>query len=234
MTDISHTIVAKSSQQNADDYIGGSRTITVTKVELTESADQPVAIFFTGDEGKPYLPCKTCRRVMVRVWGPEASAYIGRSLTIYRDDRVTFGGLAVGGLRISHMSHIDKDVTLALQEKRGNKKPITVKPLKVAAEKAADTPRPAKAPTVDREPPPPLSDASIAEEDIIPLDEPAANLIEWAETIERHIDLAPDRASAIAIFTEAAKETEWAALKIDNPDRAASLRAKVTDFGKVK
>lgn len=42
-----------------------------------------------------------------------------------------WGGLEVGGIRISHMSHIDKPVTIALTATRGNKKPVTVKPLEV-------------------------------------------------------------------------------------------------------
>jgi hypothetical protein len=48
--------------------------------------------------------------------------------------------LEVGGIRISHMSHIDRDVVMALTEKKGSKKPFTVKPLKMeqAQDKAAD------------------------------------------------------------------------------------------------
>jgi len=54
---------------------------------------------------------------------------------------VKWGGLEVGGIRISHMSHIDKPVTIALTATRGNKKPVTVKPLEVQRQdtKLADT-----------------------------------------------------------------------------------------------
>lgn len=68
-------------------------------------------------------------RVMVALWGPDANIYVGRSLTLYRDDKIQFGGLAVGGIRISHMSHIDGSRTMALTATRGSKKAFTVKPL---------------------------------------------------------------------------------------------------------
>ena len=131
MTDIGHTIVPKSTQQNADDFVVGPRTILITRVSLTDTPDQPVAVYFEGDDGKPYLPCKTCRRIMVHVWGADAKTYAGRSMTLYRDDKVMFGGVAVGGIRISHMSHIDRDVTMALTVTRANRKPFTVKPLRI-------------------------------------------------------------------------------------------------------
>jgi len=122
------TIVPKSDQLNADDLIGQTKTITVTKVVIV-AGDQPVSIHFEGDDGKPYKPGKSMRRVLVKVWGPDANAYIGRSMSLYCDDAVRFGGVNVGGIRISHMSHIDEPVTMALTEKKGSKKPFRVQPL---------------------------------------------------------------------------------------------------------
>ena len=130
MTDLSMTIAPKSDQINADDLIGGPRTITITRVTGNEgSPEQPVNIFFEGDNGKPYRPCKSMRRVMVAVWGADGASYTGRSMTLYRDPSVQFGGMQVGGIRISHMSHIDRPQTMALTATRANRKPYTVKPL---------------------------------------------------------------------------------------------------------
>ena len=125
------TIVAKSDQLNSDDLIGGrALTIKVTKVAFDPTKpDQPVSIFYDGDQGKLDKPCKSMRRVLVNVWGPDANAYVERSMTLYRDDGVQFGGMAVGGIRIANMSHIDKPVTMALTATRANRKPFTVKPL---------------------------------------------------------------------------------------------------------
>lgn len=130
MTDLRRTIIPKSDQLNADDLIGTTKTIKITKVSLA-AGEQPIAINYEGDEGKPYLPCKSMRRVLVNVWGPDGNDFIGRSLTLYRDDKVTWGGVAVGGIRISHMSHIDHDVTMALTATKSSRKPFTVKPLNV-------------------------------------------------------------------------------------------------------
>ena len=130
--DVSKTIAPKSDQLNADDLIGGARTIKITKISKSESPEQPINIYFEGDEGKPYKPCKSMRRVLVQVWGKDGQEYVGRSLTIYRDNSVRFGGVDVGGIRISHMSHIDKPVTLALTASKTNRKPFTVQPLKVS------------------------------------------------------------------------------------------------------
>lgn len=133
MTDLSKTIAPKSDQLNADDLIGGPLTLTITRVSADpSSAEQPVSISFEGDGGKPYKPCKSMRRVMVHLWGKDGAAYAGRSMTIYRDAEVQFGGMKVGGIRISHMSHISKAETMALTATRANRKPFTVRPLEAA------------------------------------------------------------------------------------------------------
>lgn len=131
MIDIRPTIIAKSDQLNADDLIAGPMTITITDVRLLDAADQPVAIHWEGGEGRPFKPCKSMRRVMAKVWGDDGKAFIGQKMTLYRDDKVRFGADAVGGIRISHMSGIDRDATMALMVTRGKRAPYTVKPLAV-------------------------------------------------------------------------------------------------------
>lgn len=129
MTNMLASIAPKSDQLNADDLTGGrTLTIKITKVSGV-SGEQPIAVNYDSDNGKPWYPCKSMRRVLVNVWGVDGASYVGRSLTLYTDPKVLFGGVAVGGLRISHMSHIDKDVTMALTATRANRKPYTVKPL---------------------------------------------------------------------------------------------------------
>lgn len=134
MTDLSTTIDPKSDQLNSDDLIAGPMTIRITKVSANPSTpEQPISISFDGDNSKPYKPCKSMRRVLVNTWGADGSKYAGRSMTLYRDPSVKFGGLEVGGTRISHMSDIEKPITIALTATRANRKPFTVQPLKVAA-----------------------------------------------------------------------------------------------------
>lgn len=130
MTDMSQTISPKSDQLNSDDLVGGPISIKVTRVSACNGNDvQPIAVNFEGDSGKPYKPCKSMRRVMVHVWGKDGAAYVGRSMTLYRDPTVTFGKIAVGGIRISHMSHIEASQTMALTASRASRLPYTVKPL---------------------------------------------------------------------------------------------------------
>lgn len=137
MIDLRGTIKPKSDQLNADDLIGGPITIRITAVAVGEG-EQPVSISYEGDGGKPYKPGKSMRRVLVNLWGPDGAVYVGRSLTLYRDEEVVFGGVAVGGIRISHMSHLQRETTMALTATKAKRKPFTVRPL--AIEKPADKP----------------------------------------------------------------------------------------------
>jgi len=130
MIDLRPTIIAKSDQLNADDLIAGPMTLTITDVRLLDAVDQPVAIHWEGGEGRPYKPCKSMRRVMAKVWGEDGKAFIGQRMTVFRDDKVRFGADAVGGIRISHMSRIDREVSMALMVMRGKRAPYTVKPLR--------------------------------------------------------------------------------------------------------
>lgn len=142
--DMRTAIQPKSDQLNADDFVGGARTVRITGVDI-KAGEQPISVHFEGDNGKPWKPCKTTARLMVAAWGPDASQYKGRSLTLYRDPSVKWAGLEVGGIRISHMSHIDADMIYAATVTKGKRTPIRVKPLKaevVSVKKADPEPQP--------------------------------------------------------------------------------------------
>jgi hypothetical protein len=81
-------------------------------------------------------------------------------MTLYCDPKVMFGGVAVGGIRISHMTHIDRDVTVALTTTRSQRRPFTVKPLKAPERSRARPGAPATRPQADG---PPLSLADRAD-----------------------------------------------------------------------
>lgn len=135
MNDMTHVIIPKSDQINADDLLAAPLTITITEVQVKPGQEQPVSIRFDGSD-KVYRPCKSMARVLVAAWGPDASRYVGRSLTLYCDPKVKWGGMEVGGIRISHMSHIEAPMTMALTVTRANKKPFTVKPIAARATQA--------------------------------------------------------------------------------------------------
>jgi len=140
--DLSASIVPKSDQLNADDLISGPVTVTIAKVSAG-SAEQPVDVHLTEFPGRAFRPSKSMRRVMVAAWGVEASAYTGRRMTLYRDPTIRFGGMEVGGIRISHLSHIDKSFTLALTVTRGKRAPYVVDPLASTAPTTTRAPEPA-------------------------------------------------------------------------------------------
>lgn len=126
---ITDAAAPKSDQINADDLMSGPRVVTITDVRQG-SSEQPVQIVTQEfGTGRPYRPGKSMIRVLINAWGAEASQYVGRRMTIYRDPEIAFGGEKVGGIRISHMSHIDKKLTLALTVTRGRRKPYVVEPL---------------------------------------------------------------------------------------------------------
>lgn len=132
MNDMTQAIVPKSDQLNSDDLIAGPITITITEVTIRGGQEQPVSIHYEGDNGKPYKSCKSMNRVLVAAWGPDATQYAGRRMTLYRDPKVKWAGMEVGGIRISHLSHIDAPMTMALTATKGSRKPYTVNPIAAA------------------------------------------------------------------------------------------------------
>lgn len=134
--DLTPTLAAKSNQVNADDLIGGPLTIRITNISSTGNDQQPVAIEFEGCDGRAFMPCKSMRRVMVAIWGADGKAYVGRALTLFRDPEVSYGGIKVGGVRISHMSNMDAPMAISLSEKRGKKTLFKVHPLAIESDPA--------------------------------------------------------------------------------------------------
>ena len=130
--DLTQTIAPRSDQLNSDDLITGAVTVTITEVRAG-NPEQPVEVHLNEFPGRPYKPSKSMRRVMVQAWGPDASQYAGRRLTLFRNPDITFGRDKVGGIEISHMSDLPKRLTVSLMVTRGKRKPFTVEPLKEAA-----------------------------------------------------------------------------------------------------
>ena len=73
------------------------------------------------------------RRVIAAAWGVKADKYIGQRVTLYCDKTVSFGNDVTGGTRISHMSGIDKALSVPLLVKRGKSALFTVQPLPATA-----------------------------------------------------------------------------------------------------
>lgn len=124
--DLSKTIIPKSDQLNADDLISGARIIKIRDIKAGSDESQPVYIYFYGDNNKPYKPCKSMRRVLVQLWGSDGLKYIGRRLTLYREETVKWAGIEAGGIRISHASHIAEATRVLVTVARNKRVPIII------------------------------------------------------------------------------------------------------------
>lgn len=129
MGDMSATIIPKSDQINADELVGGPITVTINRAVVKKGDQQPVNLHTVETPGRAYRPSKTMRKLIVEAWGLESQAYVGRSLTLYRNPEIMYGGQTVGGIEISHMSHIDKPVVTTLIVGRGKTREFTVLPI---------------------------------------------------------------------------------------------------------
>lgn len=214
MSDMTAVIEPKTDQLNSDSLMTGPITIKITKVSVRPGTEQPVSISYAGDDGKPWKPCKSMARVLVSAWGPDSSVYVGRGLTLYRDPKVKWGGLEVGGIRVSHMSHIENAMTLALTETKQSRKPFTVKPLKLdakAEKRTTDTAAPSASP-----------EALEPEE-----------ITAWAGAIETAISSATPENTDERTFkdwaTDATAAPQWAALKTADPTRARAIHKAINE-----
>jgi len=129
--DISASTAPRTDQQNFDNYLAGPKTLTISEVKAG-TVEQPIELHLVEFPGQPYKPSKSMRRVLISCWGAEASVYSGRKITLYGDPAVRFGSAVVGGIKISHLSHIDKAVKVNLTVTRGKRELFTVNPLTVA------------------------------------------------------------------------------------------------------
>lgn len=120
------TITPKSDQLNYDDV--ATKPLTVKVVTLKQGkAEQPVRVVL--EKHRDYCPCKSMRRVLIHCWGDQGKDWVGKQMTLVGDPTVKFGGVAVGGIRISHLSGIDKPVTIKLTTTRSKRADYTVQPL---------------------------------------------------------------------------------------------------------
>lgn len=116
----------------------GKIVAKIAKVRKGPSDTRRVRIDFEPNEhcmdpdGKPlhYLPCKGMIRVLVEAWGKNGSVdWIGKSVELFGNPEVIYGGKKKGGIQISRLSHIEKPLDTQLTISQGNTIPFRVEPL---------------------------------------------------------------------------------------------------------
>lgn len=133
MGDMAETVVPKSDQMNTQDLLTGPQTFTIARVQVT-GGDQPVSVWFHEfSPRRPFKPSKTVRRLMIRGWGDESARYVGRRMTLFADPSVTWAGEEVGGIRVSHMSGIERQMRLSLPVSKNRNVTHLVDPIPDAA-----------------------------------------------------------------------------------------------------
>ncbi len=75
-------------------------------------------------------------RILILGWGKDGKSFIGKTIAVYNDHKVKWAGSAVGGMRISKMSHIKLDLRVMLTESRGRRPSYTVRKIETVVKKA--------------------------------------------------------------------------------------------------
>ena len=133
--DITDALAPKSDQLDAVELVN-PRTFTIdTGSRLGTREGATVAEIRLVGFPRVWRPSKGMLDVLAHCWGTDGKAWAGRSVTLYNDPEVTFGKDKVGGIRISHLSHIDGPVTVMIRGRGQGARKIAwpVKPLVVAA-----------------------------------------------------------------------------------------------------
>jgi hypothetical protein len=121
-------IKKNTDQLNYEDFLGGvTRIVTITKVEKGRKEAQ-YDISIEGDD-RYWRPPATVLKLLVLAYGDDDSNWIGKRAQLFGDPDVKMKGVKVGGIRVSHLSHLDKPLEASLTVTRGQTGIFTVQPI---------------------------------------------------------------------------------------------------------
>lgn len=133
MSDVGFALEAKSDQLNAMDIIGAEPVIRIRDVKV-QKAEQPVWVYFDGDNNRPWKPSKGMLRILAGAWGKDTTDWVGKSVKLYFEPSVMYAGKEIGGIRIRSLSDIDKKgLSFAITINRQKREPYHVTMLEVDA-----------------------------------------------------------------------------------------------------
>lgn len=134
MADISQAMQAKSDQLNAVDIMGSLLVIKVRAVDYKQGREQPVWVYFDGDNNRPWKPSKGMIRILCGAWGTETDLWIGRHARLEYEPSVMYAGKEVGGIWVKAMTDIpERGMKFSLAINRSKRIPFPVEHLKVEA-----------------------------------------------------------------------------------------------------
>lgn len=123
---------SNSAQINADDIVSAPIDVTITAAEEGTN-EQPLFLHVAELPDKTYRPSLTMIKLIGANWGDETDDWLHKRLRLFRNPKIRFGREEVGGIEVSHMSHIDGPVEVSLLVKKGQRKIFRVDPLPNAA-----------------------------------------------------------------------------------------------------
>ena len=129
--DITDALAPTSDQLDAVELVN-PRTFTIdTGSALGQRDGKVVAEIRLVDFPRVWRPSKGMLDVLGACWGTDGKQWVGRRVTVYNDPDVMFGRDKVGGVRISHLSHIDgpRVVRIRATGGAGRKRDWRVEPL---------------------------------------------------------------------------------------------------------
>lgn len=126
--DIRAATKPKSDQLNYETFLTGPQTFTVSKVTPGDR-DHPVFIHMNECPATPYKPSKGMLKCIAQPdgWGDKSSQWVGKSITLYGDPTVIYGGVEVGGIKVAALSDINGDYETLISSRRGIRKPHLIK-----------------------------------------------------------------------------------------------------------
>ena len=121
-------IKKNTDQLNYEDFLGGvTRVVTIAKVEKgRKEAQYDISI---EEDDRYWRPPATILKLLKLAYGAEGADWVGKKAMLYGDPDVKMKGVKVGGIRVSHLSHIDGPLTASLTVTRGQTAVFTVDPL---------------------------------------------------------------------------------------------------------
>ena len=121
-------IKKNTDQLNYEDFLGGvTRVVTIAKVEKgRKEAQYDISI---EEDDRYWRPPATILKLLKLAYGEEGADWVGKKAMLYGDPDVKMKGVKVGGIRVSHLSHIDGPLTASLTVTRGQTAVFTVDPL---------------------------------------------------------------------------------------------------------
>ena len=84
-----------------DDIDVTGQDITITEIKIEQVKDEPRPVLISLTSGlKPWILNKTNINILSALFGTESTAWHGKTINIYNDPTITFGGQVTGGLRV--------------------------------------------------------------------------------------------------------------------------------------